>query len=262
MPRNGFTLLELIVAMVIFSIILVMALQLASSAMNSVRISESRAFNNSVARRTFALLNSDISQMIVRDDARIEFESVEGNDKLAFLNTNRGLIAADPGERPASLVTYAIASDPEKGTQLLRGTRGHDYSDTGSNVLVLDSEKPFPAVSPDSIDPISNNVLRMEVEYLLEENGELVKKTVPPVKLVELRGLVVSLVTMDERTRRAISGSRQKSVADEFGDAVATKDTLEAWIETRNSLADSGPGGIPKDALKNIGCYQRTFLIP
>ncbi len=260
--RYGFTLIELIVAMVILSIILVLSLQLTGFATDSVRVSESRVFNDSAARRVFDQIGNDLSQMVVRGDARIEFESKAGNDQFSFLAAMPGLTATDPGNRPVSLITYAIASDAEEGERLLRGSRGHGYADSGSDSLILDPDKPFPAISQGNIDPISKNILRMEVEYLVEKTGKVEKVILPPDKLDDLRGVVISLVTVDDRSRRAIKVSRQKTVADEFGDAVTTKSTLDAWTEKRNALAVAGIPDIPKEALKNIRCYQRTFLIP
>jgi len=97
---KGFTLIELMVTTAILSLILVMAMQVVESARNSIRIAESKSNNDAVARQVFDRISSDISTMQAGAFARIEFNTNNGNDEIAFLSSTPGLTDKGiPGKR-------------------------------------------------------------------------------------------------------------------------------------------------------------------
>ena len=260
---SGFTLIELMVTMAILTIILGMALQVTESARVSIRVSEAKSINDGIARKAFDQISRDISQMVVREDARIEFKSEPGNDKLAFLTNARGLTAGtEVGERLVSLVTYELADDSALDSKLLRGSRGHRFDDTASDALSLDPSRIFPTITPDNLQAISNNIIRLETEYLVEEGGTITREIAAPLTSEKLKGIIITLVTLDDRGRRAVRPDRVKTLAAEFTDATASANTLAAWSKIRDDLANQKPPAFSKDALQSIRCYQRTFLIP
>jgi prepilin-type N-terminal cleavage/methylation domain-containing protein len=263
-PRSsGFTLVELLVTMAILSIILGMAMQVTESARVSIRVSEAKSINDGIARKAFNQISRDISQMVVREDARIEFKSESGNDKMAFLTNARGLTSGpEVGERVVSLVTYELADDSTVGKKLLRGSRGHQFDDSASDALKLDPDQNFPAINPDNLQAISNNIIRLEVEYLVEGAGTITREVIAPLTSENLKGLIITLVTLDDRGRRAVRPERVDTLAAKFPDASVSENTLDAWSNIRDSLANQKPPAFSKDALQSIRCYQRTFLIP
>ncbi len=260
---GGFTLMELMVTMAILTVILLMALQVTESSRNAIRVSEGRSVNDAIARRAFDQIARDLSQMIIREDARIEFKSQSGNDKVAFLTHARGLTSSEAvGERAVSLVSYELLHDNTLGEQLVRGSRGHQFDDGAAAALSLDPTKPFPVIAPDNLQPVSNNIVRFEVEYLIQRPTGITREITPPDTSENLRGLVVSLVTLDDRGRKAIRPAGIPDLAVKFTDATSTKNTLEAWTKTRDDLTKSGYPGVSKEVLQSIRCYQRTVLTP
>ncbi len=260
---GGFTLFELVVTMAILSIILLLVLQVTETSRNAIRISEAKSNNDAFARRAFDQIGRDFSQLIVRDDARVEFKSMAGNDKIAFLANTRGLTtAADVGDRSVALVTYELIQDATLRQRLLRGSLGYKFADTAATALKLDASQNFPAISPNNLQSISNNLLRIEVEYLIRGTTGITREITPPATAENLRGLVISIVTLDDRSRRAVGVTRLPALAGKFTDAAISKNTLETWSKIRDDLAKSGYNGLPKEALQAIRCYQRTFLIP
>jgi prepilin-type N-terminal cleavage/methylation domain-containing protein len=282
----GFTLIELIVTMSILSVILLMALQVTESTRRSIRVSEAKSVNDAIARRAFDLIARDLSQMIVRDDARIEFKSKNGNDTFQFYANTRGLTpSADVAERSVSLVSYLNEYDSQNGYELKRRTLGHDFDAAAGDNLTLDYDGTKPNDSNTEFDPISNtaqnlqslssNIFRFELQYLYENPKATTDKILREVKEPNstsnddefpaqkyLRGITVTLATLDDRSRRAIQVGRLETLAGLFPDASADKDTLTEWTAERDRLALNGSASLPKDALQSIRCYQRTFLIP
>lgn len=268
---TGFTLVELLVTMAILSVILTMAFQVTESSRRAVRLSESKSGNDAIAREVFDRINRDVSQMIVRKDARLELNSANGNDTFAFLTQNKGVNGASVGTRNVSLIRYELT-----GNNLSRSSQGHNVA---TNTLNLISTVAHPTPT-NATETLSSNVLRMEVEYLVETAGVINKTvTVPaPGPKGDLRGLIVTIATADEKALRVINrGSNLATIASRFADAVentdpqagwttakiqdewSTADTKNIWSTARNTLAIPG---IPTDALKSIRIYQRTFLIP
>jgi prepilin-type N-terminal cleavage/methylation domain-containing protein len=261
--RAGFTLIELVVSMAVLTIMLTMVLQITNSARNAVKLTESKSNNDAIARRAFDRISRDLAQIVIRDDARFEFKSNPGNDQISFLTHTKGFTASgSAGDRDVSLVSYSILYDPTLGEKLLRGSSGNLFADTPAAALKLDASLPFPAVSPDNLQLLSNNVIRFEVEYVIQGGSGITQEITAPATSQNLRGLVITLVTLDDWGRRAIKPDRLESLAANFTDAATAKQTLKTWSLKRDELAKSGIAGLPKDALQSIRCYQRTFLIP
>ena len=259
----GFTLIELIVSMAVLTIMLTMILQITNSTRNAVKLTESKSNNDAIARRAFDRISRDLAQIIIRDDARIEFKSNPGNDQISFLTRTKGFTASGgAGDRDVSLVSYSILYDPTVGEKLLRGTSGKLFAFDSADALKLNASLPFPAISPDNLQLLSNNVIRLEVEYLIQGGSGVTQEITAPATSQNLRGLVITLVTLDDWGRRAIKPYRMESIAVNFTDAALGKRTLKTWSLKRDELAKSGIAGLPKDALQSIHCYQRTFLIP
>ncbi len=255
--------MELMVTMAILTIILGMALQVTESARVSIRVSEAKSINDGIARKAFDQISRDLSQMVVREDARIQFKSDPGNDKLAFLSHARGLTAGtDAGERVVSLVTYELADDTTVGKKLVRGSRGHQFDDTAGNALNLDPSKVFPAITPDNLQAISNNIIRLEAEYLVKGANTVTREVIAPLTSENLKGIIITLVTLDDRGRRAVRPDRVQALAAGFTDATVANNTLDTWSRIRDDLAKDKAAGYSKDALQSIRCYQRTILIP
>ncbi len=277
---HGFTLIELIVTMSILSVILLMALQVTESTRRSIRVSEAKSINDAIARRAFDQISRDFAQMVVRDDARIEFKSNSGNDTFQFYTNTRGLTTGgNVAERGVTLVSYTTPYDNERGYELTRGTLGHDFNQVAGSALNLnfDPNNPnnnntFPTISASNLQSLSNNIFRFEVQYLYEDpaaasNPQITREIREPNSTTNfaqktLRGVTITLATLDDRSRRAVQISRLETLANLFPDATANADTLATWTTERDRLALVGADSLPKDALQSIRCYQRTFLIP
>lgn len=262
--NRGFTLMELMVTMAILTVILTMALQVTDSTRTSIRVSEAKSMNDAAARKVFDQMKMDFSQMMVREDARIEFETQDGNDEFAFLAHSRGLTSgSSAGERMASLVSYQLTYDSVRGFELMRGTLGHDFASASTDSLNLNPDRLFQTIPADNLQALSKNILRLEVEYLVQGVSSITRETVPPKTSENLKGVIVTLVTLDDRGRRTVGVNRLQTLASKFPDAPGSgADTLKRWSTIRDEMAKSGFSGLPKDSLQSVRCYQRTFLTP
>lgn len=255
--RAGFTLIELLVTISLLTVVVLLATQVVQSASNSIRFSESRSNADAVARRVFSQLDQDLSSILIRPDARIEFETRPGDDRIAFLTARRGYSANGVGERGVSLVQYL-----HDGRDLLRGSRGHQFDDSPADALNLEPSTAFPAITEANQQSLSGQILRLEVEYLVKGTETVTIETTAPKTSENLRGIIVSLVALDPLGMRALDDAQRRSLAEEFADASAGGGTLERWNDKRDQLARDGVAKVPRNVLQSIRCYQRTFLVP
>lgn len=261
--QGGSTLIELLVTMAILTLILTLAVQVAESARMAIKLTESQSSNDATARLIFDRISRDLSQILIREDARIELKSKPGNDAFAFLTQAKGFTTTGAaGERNVSLVSYSLVHDASLGEQLLRGSCGHLCNDAASDALTLDASLPFPAISANNLQTLSNQLLRLEIEYLIEETSGVTVEVTPPATSESLRGLIITLITLDDQGRRVLKPSIQTAVAANFPDASPGTNTLKTWSLKRDEMARSGIPGLPKAVFQSLRCYQRTFLIP
>jgi len=117
----------------------------------------------------------------------------------------------------------------------------------------------------------SENVIRLEVEYLIENvdrsnasspKSTMTRETTAPKTTENLRGLVLSLVTVDAWARRALRPELLQDLSKKFPDAARENPTLEIWSQIRDEFTRSGLPGYPRQALQAVRCYQRTILTP
>ncbi len=258
-PRcvKGFTLIELLVTISLLSIVLLLATQVAQSARNSIQLSESRSNADAEARHIFGQLDLDLSEILIRPDARIEFETRSGDDRIAFLTGRRGYTAGGIGERMVSLVNYQ-----HDGQNLLRGSRGSQFSDSSEDALNLDPSVTFPVIVPGNFQSLSGGILRFEVEYLIKAENAIIVQSTAPKTTENLKGIVVTLITLDLQRLRSLDATQRTALSGEFPDAADGGATLERWNDKRDQLARKGIPRIPREVLQSIRCYQRTFLLP
>lgn len=254
---KGFTLIELLVTISLLSIVLLLATQVSQSARNSILLSESRSNADADARRIFGQIDLDLSEILIRPDARIEFETRTGDDRIAFLTGRRGYTSGAVGERMASLVCYQ-----HDGQGLLRGSLGDQFNANSGDALNLDPSVTFPVIAPGSFQSLGSGVLRFEVEYLIKSGNAVILQTAAPRTTEDLKGIVVTLITLDPQRMRSLDATQRTALSGEFPDATDGGTTLERWNDKRDQLARSGFSRIPRDVLQSVRCYQRTFLSP
>ncbi|MEK6231850.1 MAG: prepilin-type N-terminal cleavage/methylation domain-containing protein [Luteolibacter sp.] len=80
--RRGFTLVELIVAMSLFTVILLLTAQVSNAALTITRSTEARLAAQREASVTAQQLRTDFAQRIQRLDTPVRFEKKIGNNAL------------------------------------------------------------------------------------------------------------------------------------------------------------------------------------
>jgi prepilin-type N-terminal cleavage/methylation domain-containing protein len=112
--RAGFTLVEILVAVAILSILVLMLGQMLTSAQQAIDVSTRHLTTDAQARLVFDRMGNDFSQMIQDDSVdHIFYKGGNGNDAMFFYSRSPGHIddPADGVHETTSLIGYRINSN-------------------------------------------------------------------------------------------------------------------------------------------------------
>jgi type II secretory pathway pseudopilin PulG len=156
---DGFTIVELLVAMGVLILMVVMVTQLTNSATSTVTNSGKLIDADSQARMVFDRMANDFSRMIKRKDVDYIFAKQAGNDAFFFYSESPSYYDVTPSNseiNSVSLVGYRI----NPGLQLERFAKGllWDASTSGTNAGgVVFLTYPSGSATPDPLSTLGGN---------------------------------------------------------------------------------------------------------
>jgi type II secretory pathway component PulJ len=110
---RSFTLVELLAAMAVFSILVLLIAQIMLGATNTVTINQTRTNVEGQARMIFATMGNDFAHMVLRSDADSLFSKQAGNDYMFYYSEAPGSFdtnVATTSKSPFSVVGYRVNS--------------------------------------------------------------------------------------------------------------------------------------------------------
>ena len=292
--RKGFTLVEILVALVVFALIVLMVGQIFNG--SSTAISQNNRTMNALdaSQAVFQQIGLDVSRMLLRDDVDYSFVkaavgstgNLAGNDSLSFYARTTGLTAtgAPPSGTPRALsvVKYAVTQNSSTSLyELDYGALQVDWDNSGSNPFTLTSAtqllttpNTLPAVT--SFTTLAPEVVRMEICFQLvndpvatDNPPKLLTPTVPvygsptsvPLPIRNLAGFTVGIVVIDPQSRLLLGTGVDLKVAELFPDAAAGEDLLSLWTPDDTTVKLEG-AGVPVRAVSGVHVYQKYFPLP
>lgn len=271
----GFTLVELLVASTILTILLVAVVFIIGSTQQVIGVQRARLDAQKAANEFFAQIGRDLQSRIAVPEAQFFWGKSHGNDEVAFFTQRPGYV----GDRKISWVAYRV-----NGPQVERGASGLTYNGT----TVVRTTRPvdpfdlstFPSISTADYQLLTRQILRLEISALVaDENGTLKLEAEPPrdanniVKIPsvlsqntnggsELRGILVTVVALDSRDLALIDGQRREAIANRFADAADGLPPASAWTAVANdSAALAAVTSAPLAVVQNLRVYERLYPI-
>jgi len=178
--RAAFTVIELLVATVVFLVLGVIVVQLLSSATQLTGMSSRKQEADVQARLVFGRMGLDFVSMLKRADVKYFLQTEPGNDRLAFLSEVAGYYpsAAAPGS--VSVVAYRLVDTGGEFRGLERLSQGLSWQEdaTGESPVVFhrDPGDLVPAAvateANEAYEVVGPGVIRFEYFYVLK-NGTL-----------------------------------------------------------------------------------------
>ncbi len=286
---RGFTLLEILSAVAVLTLMLVLVNQLTLSAMAVMSLSGRHIDSDTEARLIFNRMAVDFSRMLKRTD--IDYSSFKqplnlqtGNDRCAFYSETSGYFSgtsqpAGSGRGDVSLVAYRIANDPTTGTPGLHrmgkglGWEPDPSGSAWSNVAFLpvtfNDRWPNLFTSDTDYRPIGEQVFRIEYTYLLKSTATQAARTsITPWDTTahtsangfkDVAALVVTIAVLDNSIRILVKNFSDLTQA--FPDAKDGADTSSAWNAVVNSATFSTIANVSKPSAAGVRIYQRYFYL-
>lgn len=252
---EGFTLLELLVAMAVLSILLVAMVKMVDgtstvSASETSRISALQQIESVVDR-----LEQDISRMPVRPDLDYGFFKTSGNDSLRFVSEVTGISSGSVPASTLSTVEYSL--DPAEG--MLRGVptlawNAQPFSSTAVPTLSDPANPPVPSAASRLV--LGRGILRMEIGFVLAD-GTI--QADPPAEVSELRGLVATMAAIDEKKLGNLSSGARAMLSSALADRGTNSNLAAAWLDSLN-----GPAlrvSLGADVVRSIQVQERMISL-
>lgn len=263
-PR-GFTLVELLVVMAVLSVVMVLTSVLSRHAIDLRSHTKARIVANRTAASFLRQFEADLSQRITRNETPLRIEKRQGNDEITLLTHRTGYALLNPNaNRRASLVSYRIENH-----NLQRAASGYAFGDPttppndAAGTLSLVS---IPADGPEltntrSFQTIAPSLLRLELSFLVTENGTTQPRATPPADQDLIKAIIATTVTLDPDRTRALNSNDLRTIADAFQDARDGQSPVMDWQETANTLPSKLPR-IPRIATQAVQVHEGIIPLP
>jgi prepilin-type N-terminal cleavage/methylation domain-containing protein len=292
--RSGFTIVELLTAMTVLTLLLLMVNQIVSTATMAMTMSGRHLDADTQARLLFNRMATDFSGMLKRTD--VDYSTFKGlsspqlgNDQLAFYSETHGYFsgATQPtgsGRGDLALVAYMIANDSTTSTpSLQRLGKGLGWEpDSGgspswSNAaympITLTARWPTLFNGDQDYRSVGNLVFRMEYTYLLKATSTSTAtfSVVPYLPshssvngLADVAAIVVTVAMLDNPGRAIVTNYTNLESNTLFVDTTSTAPVIpptKAWNDTINSSTFATTAGIPQRAASYVRVYERYFYL-
>jgi len=259
---RGFTLVELLLTMTLFSIIMLIATVILRNSLDILSFTSSRVASDRIAAGSLEQIALDIHQRVERREPTMRVVKNNGNDELVILTGRRGYPElSETAERQVSTVHYRVENN-----KLRQAASGYRYGEIDIEPGEAGNEgslKLFdlPAMSPEDLPEdwfieFMPGVLRLEFSFMNSGENSTISAD-PPANLSETTAIIINVVVLDPRRSRALSDSQLELIAAQFEDASNNTLLHEVWSETALDLVTTMPtGSVPLDSLRHVRAYQ------
>ena len=272
--QQGFTLVEMLIAVSILALIVVLVTQLFNSAAAVTTTGNKRIDADAHARPLFDRMSVDFAQMPKRADVDYYFKNASnpqsGNDQLAFFSFVPGYYPSTGSQSPASVVGYRINSQNQM-ERLGKGLLWNGVSTGNAPIafLPVTIATLWPAATNSSADSdyelVGPQAFRFEYAYLLR-NGEMSntpwdvsagRSTISGLQ--DVAAIVALVATIDPRSRVLLSSSQISTLNGRLQDSSDGANPGELAAQWRSTL--DGITDMPRPAVSSIRIYERHFYV-
>ena len=277
LPRRGFTLVEMLAAMAVLTILILMVTSLMRGASATIANSTDHLNADDQARMVLDRMQIDFARMLKRNDVYFQFtrDGQTGNDQFSFFSETPGFTAAGSAaaaQSNLSLVSYQFNSS----YQLERLGQGYQWTD------MTFSPTNAPVTQEADLHILSTSVFRMEVAFLMRQDDThfIITSTAPTPgsqAFQNLWAVMVAIAVLDPNSQKLVNAASYPTLIaalPEFSgtqtialssssapDAAQMDPILSVWHAALNSSDFAHTAGIPQQAAQQVRIYQRIFYL-
>ncbi|MFV0417084.1 MAG: prepilin-type N-terminal cleavage/methylation domain-containing protein [Chthoniobacterales bacterium] len=256
---SGFTLLEILVAAVVFSVLVLLLAQIIAMTGLTIGISQKKLDSAGQARMVFSRLAADFAARPRRSDLGMTFEKETGNDSFRFYSGVAGH-GAGASPRNISLVEYRVQeSTPGRTFQLERGATATGW-DTGSPQPNFNTYT-LPSPNTADYDVFDTGIFRLEFVYILNTDSPSSRiSNTAAADYSDVASVIVTIAVLDEKSRSLLTDAQVGQLAAKFTDAADGQEPIVEWSK-QLSKPDDFPADIPRSVVQGIHLYQGVFHV-
>lgn len=280
--RGAFTLVEVLVATSVLTLMVLMMTALLDSASLSVTSSNKYLAADDQARQAFDRMQLDFARMLKRNDVYFQFLKQSGNDQLTFYSETPGYFAtsvSSTSQSNLSLVDYQFNT----AYQLCRLGQGYQWTD------IAFTPGSGPSINPANLHVLGNSIFRMECAFLLRAGDTSLQITsVAPTpgsaSFQNLEAIVVALGVLDSNSQKLVAPGAYPTLVGALHDypdtaagqaaaqTIALSSTsspvastidpiLSSWRAAITAPNFAATAGIPPAAAQQVRIYQRIIYL-
>jgi hypothetical protein len=269
---SAFTLVELLVAMVVLTIVVLLCAQMLVVVATTWNSGRSQADNFSKARIAMDIITHDVESAVIRQDLPAFF-SGPTSPALTFYTKQAGLLTSSTtGNRPISRVLYSVAIAADQSCVLRRSSNGFNFgddlgyspavwavpmgatpinSDIGPGVLVMN----YQFIDTTGLDVLPANI----------NNGWANSATKSGVQ--SLRAITLSMAVIDGQNLKTLISLGKVSQLQKNFDTTDDPGRVQSFASAWQTQVDSpahplNSGGVPTNVLRGLKTFERTVMLP
>lgn len=263
--NRGFTLIELLVVLAIVSVFLLMTAVVSSDAIDLNHMTKARVVSERNAAAFMHQFEADLTQRILRDEARIRIGKREGNDDIAMLASRQGFaLQSATAERRASLVGYRI-----RANRLERAAGGYGFgkplerpaAKSGTLSLKEISTNGPEEPADQTFQVICPAIIRLELSFVVRDGKVRALRADAPHDQDRIEAVIATLVSLDPDRSRMLGDRQFESIVGAFPDAMNDRTPAGEWAEIADRLTGELPQ-LPKGVLQKVRVHQGMFTFP
>lgn len=255
--RAAFTLVELLVAVAVLSILMVTMSQLLGTVGRVTSEGKRREDNFSKARSTLEMFSRDVRIGVFRMDLAA-FRDSGGNASLCFYTGRPG---EGSGLRSLSLVRYQLET---ASGSLQRGALPVAW-DSPAGLVSLGQNSSLPNYSGMTLETMTTGVVRFSV-YFLDSTGKLSRQFANLDQANPTRAIGITMAVVDEDTLRLLKAdqlSALTSVTGKFPDDPAASPTQSLKTYWERKMEEPGfYNDYPQSIRSGLKIFERYVVLP
>lgn len=238
-PKTAFTLLEMMTAVAVLSIMMVMLGQILGMVSAAWIDGQSHVNNFTKARAMLNIFASDIQSGLFRSDLCAFPSDGSGGTLIKFYTKRQGLIPGGGTARDISIVQYAYGSDQSTPASMSTLQRGDLYFSwtSDASAITFGNTADFGSNTPVARDTAAG-VVSYKVVFVYAD-GTL-STTYTASTSNPLRAVGLTLAVVDDRTLQLLQAGQVQSLRQTFDTAVTasalagTRSVKAIWEECEN----------------------------
>lgn len=255
---GGFTLVEMLVAVAILTMLVVLVAQMVGSIATGTASSSKHISADDEARLVFDRMAGDFSGMVTRPEVNPLWVKNAGNDEFYFYSQAPGLFANTSSNSQIALIGYRVTTNG-----LERLGKGLGWDD-----LVFATNQPVSTATATEYSSIAPSVFRLEYTLLMKPgstnsngttNGANVHAPTNNLgqSMNDVAGVVIAIGILDQASRKITPAKTINDLGNDtttFPDAGVSGIPLGSWTTNARMLPASS---LPAAARSQIRVYQR-----